>query len=96
MMDTKSNWEDSDDLDPCCLKVPFHQAIISLLHRYIHKYFRSRQAIFYLKDILKHPGKLTRAKLRRIFLFPYYVIFSIAYRLILRIKEFAGTPHQRS
>jgi len=88
-MDIKSNWEDSDDL-ALLFKSTFTPGCYKLLHRYIHKHFRYKQSIFFLKKIFRNPAGINRVELRRIILLPWYLAFSLAYKIMLSIKENDG------
>jgi anaerobic magnesium-protoporphyrin IX monomethyl ester cyclase len=86
MMGDKSNWEDSDDLK-LLFKSTFSADYYKILHRYIHKHFRYKQSIFFLKEIFRDPGVIDHTRIRRIILLPYYFVFSLVYKLFLSIKE---------
>lgn len=85
-MNARSNWKDSDDLS-LLFEGSFTPGYYKLLHRYIHKYFRFRQSIFYLKGIFHAGSGFTTGRFRRIFLLPYYLAFAVVYRLMLKSKE---------
>lgn len=85
MISGKTNWNNSDDLTPIAVS-EYPPAFYKPLHRFIHKFFRYNQALFYLKTMIK--GKKTnKAKLRRISLMPYYLISSLYFRMILKKEE---------
>jgi radical SAM superfamily enzyme YgiQ (UPF0313 family) len=85
MMAGKSNWKDSDDLS-LLFTSTFSPGYYKLLHRYIHKYFRFRQSLFFIKEIVNGNSAMDRTKIRRIVLSPYYLILSIAYKLMLILR----------
>jgi anaerobic magnesium-protoporphyrin IX monomethyl ester cyclase len=84
-IDEKSHWKDSDDL-AMLYKGTFSPHYYKILHRYIHKYFRYKQAVFYLKMIFTGHLKLTYSRLRRMVLLPYYFIFFMAYKSLLKTR----------
>jgi radical SAM superfamily enzyme YgiQ (UPF0313 family) len=59
----KTNWVDSDDLDPM---VPgtFSPAFYRRLHRYTHRLFQSRRGLANVRRILAAPSRVTREQLR--------------------------------
>ncbi len=85
-MKTKSNWDDSDELS-MLFKSSFPADYYKILHRYIHKFFRFRQSLHYINELLHHHAGITSHKLRRIILLPWYFIVSLAYKLQLNFKE---------
>jgi anaerobic magnesium-protoporphyrin IX monomethyl ester cyclase len=85
-MNTKSNWDDSDELS-MLFESSFPADYYKKLHRYIHKLFRFRQSLYYINEILHHHISLNGSKLRRIILLPWYLTLSIAYKLHLNFKE---------
>jgi len=89
ILDIKSNWKDSDDLS-LLFTSTFSPGYYKLLHRYIHKFYRFRQSIFFLKKIIRNPSGIKRSQLRRIILLPYYLTWSLVYKLLLSIKENDG------
>jgi len=89
MIDSKTNWKDSDDLS-LLFKSTYSPGFYKLLHRYIHKNYRFRQSIFYLREIIRNPAGIKPVQLRRIILFPHYLIWSLIYKLLLSIKEKDG------
>ncbi len=84
-IETKTNWKDSDDISPL-VKSNFPAAYYKPLHRYIHKHYRFKQALFYLKSSLTG-SKTDLKQLRRIVLMPYYLVFSLFYKMILMRYE---------
>lgn len=82
----KTNWKDSDDLS-ILFNSTNSPGYYKLMHRYIHKYFRYKQSVYYLKAIFKSPAGITYSRLRRIVLLPYYLFFSIAFQIILKTRE---------
>ena len=89
VMNIKSNWKDSDDLS-LLFESAFSPGYYKLLHRYIHKHYRYRQSIFFLKEITRNASAINYVKLRRIVLMPYYLTSSLVYKLLLYIKEKDG------
>jgi anaerobic magnesium-protoporphyrin IX monomethyl ester cyclase len=85
-MKTKSNWDDSDELS-MLFKSSFPAEYYRKLHRYIHKLFRFRQSLNYINEIFHDHAGITGHKLRRIVLFPWYLIACIVYKLKLNNKE---------
>jgi len=85
-MNTKTNWNDSDDLS-LLFKSTFSTGYYKVLHRYIHKHYRFKQSISFLKEMISNSSGMNWNRLRRILLFPYYLVFSIVYHLILRLKK---------
>jgi radical SAM superfamily enzyme YgiQ (UPF0313 family) len=85
-MMTKSNWDDSDELS-MLFKSSFPAEYYRKLHRYIHKLFRFRQSLNYINEIFHDHAGITGHKLRRIVLFPWYLIACIVYKLKLNNKE---------
>lgn len=71
-MGEKKNWTDSDDL-AMMYRGTFSPQYYKQLHRYVHKIFRSRQGVAFLRDFFALRGKITNEKLRRIALLAYYV-----------------------
>lgn len=71
-MGEKKNWTDSDDL-AMMYRGTFSPQYYKQLHRYVHKVFRSRQGVAFLRDFIALRGRLTKEKIRRIALLAYYV-----------------------
>lgn len=88
-LQSKTNWKDSDDIDQLIV-TNFSKGFYKPLHRFIHKYFRYKQAVFYLASGLTGRSKITPSRLRRIILMPYYFMFSLFYKLILIHKDNAA------
>jgi anaerobic magnesium-protoporphyrin IX monomethyl ester cyclase len=81
-MEKKTNWTDSNDLD-LLFKSNFSPGYYKILHRYIHKYFRFKQSLFYFR-LAARRFKTNRHQARRILLMPYYLVFAFIYRILLR------------
>ncbi|MEI6899856.1 MAG: radical SAM protein [Bacteroidota bacterium] len=79
---SKANWTDSDDL-AMLFKSEFTPRYYKILHRYIHKYFRFRQALRMIREVLSGNQKMTRTHLKRIILLPYYLLFALIFKLFL-------------
>ena len=77
----KANWTDSDEL-ALMFRNNFSPGYYRILHRYIHKYYRFRQGLFYLKN-----KNINRKAIRRIFLLPYYLLFAIVLKILLKLKD---------
>jgi anaerobic magnesium-protoporphyrin IX monomethyl ester cyclase len=88
-MNVNSNWNDSDDLS-LLFKSTFCPGYYKILHRYIHKFYRAKQSIYYLKEIYREPSSINHSRVRRIILFPWYLICSVIYKLLMNIKEHDG------
>jgi len=84
----KVNWTDSDDLD-LLFNNNFSPAFYKILHRYIHKYYRFRQALYFTVNFHKK-GFNTKTHMKRILLTPYYLFFTILFKIRLMILENAG------
>jgi radical SAM superfamily enzyme YgiQ (UPF0313 family) len=80
-MEGKTNWKDSNDLD-LLFKSNFSPGYYKMLHRYIHKYFRFRQAFSYFRKLARG-FKPNRPQIRRMLLMPYYLFFAMIYKLLL-------------
>jgi anaerobic magnesium-protoporphyrin IX monomethyl ester cyclase len=64
-MGEKKNWTDSDDL-AMLYQGTFSPSDYKLLHRYVHKIFRMRQAFMFLSRIIRFQEQPTKKNLRRI------------------------------
>lgn len=82
-MEGKTNWTDSNDLD-LLFKSNFSPGYYKMLYRYIHKYFRFKQALLYLGRLAANRFRTNRQQIRRILLMPYYLFFAIIFKLLLR------------
>ncbi|MBI2429910.1 MAG: radical SAM protein, partial [Ignavibacteriales bacterium] len=71
-MGAKKNWTDSDDL-AMMYRGTFSQQYYKQLHRYVHKIFRSRQGLAFLRDFIALRGRMTKEKIRRVALLAYYI-----------------------
>lgn len=71
-MKEKQNWTDSDDLD-MMYQATFSPSFYKRLHRYVHKRFRLRQGLSYLKKMFQSPHQLKSAHLRLIAAIAYYL-----------------------
>jgi radical SAM superfamily enzyme YgiQ (UPF0313 family) len=80
----KQHWSESNDL-AMMFESPFSPRYYRLLHRYIHKRYRFRQAIALLTGKVK-AASLIRA-IRSILLSPYYLSSAILYHFILKMEE---------
>lgn len=77
----KANWTDSDDL-ALMFRSNFSPVYYRILHRYIHKFYRFRQGLYYIKT-----KKVKGIALRRILLLPYYLAFALVFKVLLKLKE---------
>jgi anaerobic magnesium-protoporphyrin IX monomethyl ester cyclase len=84
----KTNWTDSDDL-ALLYTGQFSPAFYRVLHRYIHKYFRFRQAGSYMKCLFENSSGIGKTQVRRMLLAPYYLYFAVLYRIILNFLGYA-------
>jgi anaerobic magnesium-protoporphyrin IX monomethyl ester cyclase len=82
-MEGKTNWTDSNDLD-LLFKSNFSPGYYKMLYRYIHKYFRFKQALLYLGRLAANRFRTNRQQIRRILLMPYYLFFAIIFKFLLR------------
>jgi len=81
-LEGKKNWTDSNDLD-LLFKSNFSPGYYKILHKYIHKYFRFKQSLFYVRfDAARF--KTNRHHMRRILLMPYYLLFAFIFKRQLR------------
>jgi anaerobic magnesium-protoporphyrin IX monomethyl ester cyclase len=86
----KSNWVDSDDL-AMMFRGTYQGSYYKKMHRFIHKEFRTMQALKFLKDFLFRDVKLDKHKVRAIFLMPYYFLSSLIYLIQIKILEWKKT-----
>lgn len=85
-MGEKKNWTDSDDL-AMMYRGTYSPRYYRLLHRYVHKIFRSRQGLSFLKDVLSLKGTITKMQIRRIILLVYYIPAMFIDRI--RLQQFS-------
>lgn len=71
-MGEKKNWTDSDDL-AMMYRGTYSPGFYKLLHRYVHKVYRIRQAMLSLRDFFTLRRMLTKQRIRRIILLAYYL-----------------------
>lgn len=87
----KKNWVDSQDLD---LLFPgrFVPDFYRVLHKVVHKEVRLLQGLFALKELTLRPWLLSKAKVRRVVLVPYYLL-TLSYQRILlkRLERFSNS-----
>ena len=69
----KTNWADSDDL-ALMFRNNFQSAYYKQLHRYVHKLFRRKQAIFNLRKLLQHPFQFHKSQFRNVLSVAYYTL----------------------
>ena len=74
----KQNWNDSDEL-LLMYRSTFSPAYYKHLHRYVHKRFRRKQAVNYLKKLAR-AEKISPAEYFRIAEFPYYGFMELFYK----------------
>jgi anaerobic magnesium-protoporphyrin IX monomethyl ester cyclase len=79
---SKTHWTDSDDLD-MLFNSNFSTGYYKTLHRYIHKYFRFRQSIYFYRNLFKPGNKTIKIHIKRMALLPYYFLFTLIYKLML-------------
>jgi anaerobic magnesium-protoporphyrin IX monomethyl ester cyclase len=82
----KKNWTDSDDL-AMLFHGNFPAGYYKILHRYIHKYFRLRQGLYFLWRSLTSKSLPQSQELRRILLLPYYFIMAAGYKFRIWLLE---------
>lgn len=82
----KTNWVDSDDLDPM---VPgaFSPAFYRRLHRYTHRLFQTHRGLANARRLLASPARATRAELRSAAATLVHFPASVAEGLLLRRLE---------
>ena len=85
-MGEKKNWTDSDDLS-MMYQGTFSPQFYKQLHRYVHKTFRLKQGLTFLKEILQGRRVPAFRDLRRIVLIAYYIPMLLLDRI--RLKELA-------
>lgn len=71
-MGTKQNWTDSDDL-AMMYRGTYSAEFYKRLHRYVHKRFRRKQALSFIRQIVRRQRVMTAGMLRRIALLCYYI-----------------------
>jgi anaerobic magnesium-protoporphyrin IX monomethyl ester cyclase len=71
-MGPKKNWTDSDDL-AMMYRGTFSAEFYKRLHRYIHRRFRMKQGLRYVKQFAGREKTLSRKEMRRIILLGYYL-----------------------
>jgi len=83
---SKKNWIDSQDL---ALLFPgrYHPDFYRVLHKVVHKDLRMRQGLHALAEFVICPWRMTRSKLRRIVLLPYYLLTLIIQKHLLKQLE---------
>jgi radical SAM superfamily enzyme YgiQ (UPF0313 family) len=88
----KTNWVDSDDLDPM---VPgaFSPAYYRRLHRYTHRLFQAHRGLANARRVLSSPARATRAELRSAAATLVHLPASVAEGLLLRrLERHEGGP----
>lgn len=81
-MGVKKNWTDSDDL-AMMYRGTYSPRFYKLLHRYVHKVFRIRHALFSLHEAIAFRRALTKRSIRRIILLAYYIPLMLVERMRL-------------
>jgi radical SAM superfamily enzyme YgiQ (UPF0313 family) len=71
-MGTKKNWTDSDDL-AMMYRGTYSERFYKRLHRYVHRRFRTKQGVQFLKKLAGQRHSISRKELRRIILLGYYI-----------------------
>lgn len=85
-MGEKKNWTDSDDLS-MMYRGTYTPQFYKQLHRYVHKTFRLKQGLTFLKEILRGRRVPAFRDLRRVVLIAYY--FPVLLLDRIRFKELA-------
>lgn len=67
----KTNWNDSDEL-ALMFKNTFPSAFYKELHRYLHKKYRTKQAIIEFKNIQSNPRNLSKSRIKKVSSFLYH------------------------
>jgi radical SAM superfamily enzyme YgiQ (UPF0313 family) len=67
----KTNWNDSDEL-ALMFKNTFPSSFYKDLHRYLHKKYRSKQALTELKNIHSNPKDLSQLKIKKVSSYLYH------------------------
>jgi len=72
----KANWTDSDEL-AMMYKATFSPSYYKKLHRYVHKVYRRKQSIQNLRNIVLHPLKANKKRIRSAMALAYYTPMTI-------------------
>jgi anaerobic magnesium-protoporphyrin IX monomethyl ester cyclase len=68
----KANWKDSDDFE-MMFNGSFKSAFYRKLQRFVHKEYRKSQGLFYMRQLLGDPSKLSVQKSKSILKLGYYI-----------------------
>ncbi|MCF8369656.1 MAG: B12-binding domain-containing radical SAM protein [Bacteroidales bacterium] len=82
----KANWTDSDDLT-LMFRNTFSAKFYKILHRYLHKKFRKKQALIRLVRFIKNPMKNNKGIPRTLITLAYYIPVTIFYKLLLVVNK---------
>lgn len=69
----KQNWDDSDDL-AMMFRGTFNPDYYKVLHRYVHRVFRSSQSRHAIRRVRKEPVTLFSSESKKVLLLPYHLI----------------------
>jgi radical SAM superfamily enzyme YgiQ (UPF0313 family) len=84
-LNTKANWNDSDDLD-LMFKNTYSREFYKELHRYVHYTYRSKQAGGNIRELFR--GRFSGAlQMKRVFAFPYYKLAAGKHKMKLSQLE---------
>lgn len=81
----KSNWTDSDELK-LMFRNTYPAGFYKILHRYIHKSYRTKQSLITLQHVLRNPNTLNNQSFKRIVSLPFYLGGKFLYRS--KMKEY--------
>lgn len=79
----KTNWTDSDEM-AMLFKTTYSPAFYKVLQRYVHKKYRTKQAISEFKTLFSTPSKTSAPALKRITALPIYFVGQIWHRSKLK------------
>lgn len=86
-LDSKANWTDSDEL-ALMFRNTFSPEYYKILHRYVHKLYRSKQGWNHFKDLLNDPSKINKNNLKKaastLYHFPGFLIHAQKKNLMKR------------
>jgi anaerobic magnesium-protoporphyrin IX monomethyl ester cyclase len=88
---SKKNWQDSEDL-AMLYRGPFSTAFYRMLHRVLHREFRSRKAMDDLRSVVRNPASLRRRHARQVLAVVYGWLTLPLLRFELDRR--ARAPHQ--
>lgn len=82
----KTNWTDSDEL-ALMFRNTYKPAFYKQLHRYVHRSYRKHIAFEYARELLLHPLKANRLKIKKALSVLYYLPASFAAKIKLQSLE---------